>query len=179
PGGPSAAGALTVTGKYTQTAGGTLAINVGGTTPGSGFSQLAVGGSATLAGTLSLNAIHGFTAALGHTFPGVTVQSASGGFVIGGTLAPGSGNHFSTTLGATSFTVAVTLAARAIGAAVEIRQVGSTPTRFVKVFFLDNGALKIRFRSPFQSPAFRSIRAAAFDSNGDGVADAVLLPAPT
>jgi hypothetical protein len=177
PGSASAAGTLSVTGKYTQTAGGTLAINVGGTTPGSGFSQLAVGGSATLAGTLSLNAINGFTAALGNTFTVVTFQSASGGFVIGGTLAPGSGNHFSTTLGATSFTVAVALTARAIGAAVEIRQVGPTPTRFVKVFFADNGALKIRFRSPFQSPAFSRIRAVAFDSSGDGVADAVLLTA--
>src|SRR5262245_46133808 len=150
PGSASAAGTLSVTGKHTQTAGGTLAINVGGTTPGSGFSQLVVGGTATLAGTLSLNAINGFTAALGNTFTVVTFQSASGGFVIGGTLAPGSGNHFSTTLGATSFTVAVVLnpvpvSARPIGAAVQI--VG--PTRFVKVFFADNGALKTRFRSPF------------------------------
>jgi hypothetical protein len=177
PGSASAAGTLSVTGKYTQTVGGTLAINVGGATPGSGFSQLAVGGSATLAGTLSLNPINGFTAALGNTFTVVTFQSGSGGFVIGGTLAPGSGNHFSTTLGATSFTVAVALSARAIGAAVEIRRVGPTLTRFVKVFYADNGALKIRIRSPFQSPAFSRIRAVAFDSNGDGVADAVLLTA--
>jgi hypothetical protein len=108
PGGVSAAGTLTVTGNYTQKAGGTLAVNVGSTTPGTGFSRLAVGGSATLAGVLSLNSINGFAAALGNTFAVATFQSRTGTLAVGGNLSPGGGNQFSASPGATSFTVAVT-----------------------------------------------------------------------
>jgi hypothetical protein len=37
--------------------------------------------------------------------------------------------------------------------------------------------VKAEVRSPFQQPAFRAIVAAAFDSDGDGVADIVRLRA--
>lgn len=43
-------GTLTVQGKYSQTAGGALAIDVAGTTPGTGYSQLSATGTATLSG---------------------------------------------------------------------------------------------------------------------------------
>ncbi len=36
-------GALAITGSYTQGAGGSLPIEIGGTTPGSGYDQLNVG----------------------------------------------------------------------------------------------------------------------------------------
>ncbi len=63
-----APGPLTVAGNYTQGSGGTLAVGIAGTTPGSEFDQLLVGGSATLGGTLSLTDEGGFTPALGDTF---------------------------------------------------------------------------------------------------------------
>ncbi|MDA1049221.1 MAG: hypothetical protein O3C40_01915 [Planctomycetota bacterium] len=43
----ASSGLLTISGDYTQTAGGTLFIQIGGTTAGSGFDQLAVTGDAT------------------------------------------------------------------------------------------------------------------------------------
>ncbi len=63
-----APGRLTVAGNYKQEAGGTLAIGIAGTTPGSEFDQLLVGGSATLGGTLSLADEGGFTPAFGDRF---------------------------------------------------------------------------------------------------------------
>jgi hypothetical protein len=65
---PGPDGKLTVAGNYTQEAGGTLAIGIAGTTPGTGFDQLLVGGSATLGGTLSVADEDGFTPAFGDTF---------------------------------------------------------------------------------------------------------------
>ncbi len=63
-----APGRLTVAGNYTQEAGGTLGINIAGTTPGTEFDQLLVGGSATLGGMLSLADEGGFAPAFGDTF---------------------------------------------------------------------------------------------------------------
>lgn len=63
-----APGSLTVAGNYTQEAGGTLAIGIAGTTPGTEFDRLLVGGSATLGGTLSLADEGGFAPAFGDTF---------------------------------------------------------------------------------------------------------------
>jgi hypothetical protein len=48
---------------------------------------------------------------------------------------------------------------------------------FVRVSFADTGALKSQFLSPFQRPAYRSIAVTVFNSDGDGVADAVRLTA--
>jgi hypothetical protein len=68
PGNAPATGQLKITGNYTQESGGTLAFGIAGTTPGSGFDQLLVGGSATLGGTLSVTDENGFVAPLGDTF---------------------------------------------------------------------------------------------------------------
>jgi hypothetical protein len=105
PGGVSAAGVLTVTGNYTQGAGAILAINVAGTTPGTQYSQLAVGGTATLAGTLDLNSLNSFAPPLGSSYTPLTYASATGSFALGGTLNPGSGHRFDMARNATSLTV--------------------------------------------------------------------------
>ncbi len=63
-----APGHLTVAGNYTQEAGGTLAVGIAGTTPGSEFDQLLVGGSATLAGALSITDENDYEPPLGQTF---------------------------------------------------------------------------------------------------------------
>jgi hypothetical protein len=47
----------------------------------------------------------------------------------------------------------------------------------VRVSFAETGALKSEFPSPFQTPAFRAIAVTVFNSDGDGVADAVRLTA--
>ncbi len=61
PGPVGSAGILSITGTYTQTSGATLAIDVGGSSPGSGgYSQLAVSGTATLAGTVHVTLINSF-----------------------------------------------------------------------------------------------------------------------
>ena len=76
---PGSHGKLTVAGNYTQESGGTLAIGIAGTTPGTGFDQLLVGGSAKLDGTLSLVDEAGFKPALGDTFKIVSGASSREG----------------------------------------------------------------------------------------------------
>ena len=80
---PAAAGAadtLTINGSYTQTSGGSLDIAVGGTTAGSGYSQLAVNGSATINGSLVLSLTNGVAPVLGQTFTIVNSASLAGQF---------------------------------------------------------------------------------------------------
>jgi hypothetical protein len=66
---------------------------------------------------------------------------------------------------------------RPIVAALVTRKVGTTHRLFVRASFADTGALKAEVRSPFQRPAFRAVAVAAFDADGDGVADSVRLTA--
>ncbi|MFN8113449.1 MAG: hypothetical protein U0R51_09620 [Solirubrobacterales bacterium] len=47
-------GILSITGNYSQGAGGTLAVDIAGTTAGTGYSRLAVSGSASLSGELDV-----------------------------------------------------------------------------------------------------------------------------
>ena len=68
-------GTLTISGNYIQNSGGTLRIGVGGTAPGQ-FSLLAVGGHATLGGTLQIVPINGFQLAVGNK---LTFLTATGG----------------------------------------------------------------------------------------------------
>jgi hypothetical protein len=63
----SSPGTLTIRGDYTQGAGGTLAEEIAGTTPGSQFDHLVVGGVLTLDGTLAIDST-GFTPAPTDTF---------------------------------------------------------------------------------------------------------------
>jgi hypothetical protein len=91
PGGAGVAATLTVNGNYTQTATGTLEIDIGGTTAGSQYDQLSVSGTATLGGTLNVATIGSFTPAFGNTFQVLTFGSSSGNFAtyIGPSLASG------------------------------------------------------------------------------------------
>ncbi len=76
---PGAAGTLTISGTYTQNAGGTLDIELGGTSPGSSYDQLVVG-TAALGGTLQLTLINAFTPTVGQQFTILTAGSLSGTF---------------------------------------------------------------------------------------------------
>jgi hypothetical protein len=70
----------TIMGDYTQLAAGTLEIEIGGTTPGSGHDRLVVSGAATLGGTLAVDLIGGFTPTLGDRFEVLAFASRTGDF---------------------------------------------------------------------------------------------------
>ena len=68
-------GVLNVTGAYVQSSEGTLVIEIGGTTAGTQFDQLIVGGTATLDGTLLVTLTDGFSPLAGDQFD---ILSATG-----------------------------------------------------------------------------------------------------
>ncbi|HND55657.1 MAG TPA: hypothetical protein PLV92_24750, partial [Pirellulaceae bacterium] len=80
PGGAGAAGTLSINGAYTQTAAGVLNVDLGGTTAGSQYDQLASTGAATLDGTLNVNLINGFSPPSGDSFTVVAAASRNGQF---------------------------------------------------------------------------------------------------
>ncbi len=77
-------GVLKITGAYQQTSSGTLSSVITGTTPGTKFGQLSVGGKATLAGTLNVNTGNGFVPGHGQSFSVLLYHTRSGTF---GTLS--------------------------------------------------------------------------------------------
>jgi hypothetical protein len=82
-------GMLTVDGNYNQASGGTLAIEIGGTQPGVEHDVLNVLGEASLAGTLSVSLIDGFTPGGGDTFKVLTAagELTDLGLTLGGPAA--------------------------------------------------------------------------------------------
>jgi hypothetical protein len=72
----SAQHTIAVGGDYTQGSTATLTLGFGGTAAGSTYDSMVVGGKATLAGTLVVNAVGGFAPAVGTQF--VVVQAAGG-----------------------------------------------------------------------------------------------------
>jgi len=74
------AGMLSITGDYTQTAGGSLDVEIGGFTPGTEHDLLAVTGDAALAGTVSITLINGFVPVVGDSFVVLTATNVTGGF---------------------------------------------------------------------------------------------------
>jgi hypothetical protein len=77
-------GVLKITGAYQQTSSGTLSCVITGTTPGTKFGQLSVGGKATLAGALQVSTGHGFVPSHGESFSILLYHTRSGTF---GTLS--------------------------------------------------------------------------------------------
>jgi autotransporter-associated beta strand protein len=75
---PGSLGTLTVNGNYTQNASGTLRIEVAGTAPGQ-FDLLAVGGHASLAGTLQLIRLGNFQLQVGDKLTFLTAQGGVSG----------------------------------------------------------------------------------------------------
>jgi uncharacterized repeat protein (TIGR01451 family) len=100
-------GILTVTGAFPQTASGAVNIELGGTTAGSGYDQLNVSGLATLAGTLNVSLINGFTPSLGQSFKVVGYGSRTGTFTTLTGLDLGGGLRLDPSYGATGLTLTV------------------------------------------------------------------------
>jgi predicted pyridoxine 5'-phosphate oxidase superfamily flavin-nucleotide-binding protein len=86
-------GVLTIVGNYTQSAAGTLAIELGGTNAGQDYDQFAVTGTATLDGTLSVQLINGFQPSAGESFQFLTYASSSGTFATVNGLDLGNGKR--------------------------------------------------------------------------------------
>jgi hypothetical protein len=79
PGGSGAAGLLTLTGSYNQTATGVLNTELGGIGAGQ-FDEFNISGSATLTGALNVSEINGFTPSSGQNFQVMNYGSRSGTF---------------------------------------------------------------------------------------------------
>jgi len=80
PGGTASAGRLTINGNYTETGAAVLQIELGGATPASGFDQLSISGTATLAGTLAVSLINSFVPANHSAYNFLTAGSRTGVF---------------------------------------------------------------------------------------------------
>jgi hypothetical protein len=82
-------GALTIDGNYNQASGGTLAIEIGGTQAGVEHDVLQVLGDASLAGTLDVSFIDGFTPSGGNAFIVLTAggELTDAGLTLGGSAA--------------------------------------------------------------------------------------------
>lgn len=72
-------GIITVDGDYTQALDGVLTIELGGTSPGTGYDQLVVTGAATLQGILNVSLINEFAPQLGDSFFIVDHQTSGTG----------------------------------------------------------------------------------------------------
>jgi hypothetical protein len=94
-------GTLTLTGpSFTNT--GTLALRLGGLTPGSQFDRLVISGTATLGGTLNVNLLNGFAPAVGDMFDVLTYGSRVGEFA----TIEGNGQTYAPTYGPSKLTLA-------------------------------------------------------------------------
>ena len=102
-GGPTNIARATLSGNYVQQSSGVLDIKLGGTAAGQ-FDQLNVTGNATLAGTLAVSLVGGFTPQSGDSFQIITYMGALiGDFTTKQFPAPG----YSTSSGSGVYTVVV------------------------------------------------------------------------
>jgi len=76
----SIVGTTTIFGNYTQGAAATTAFDITGISPGSGYDQVNISGTAKLAGTISLNITNAFTPAVGDVFELETYASETGSY---------------------------------------------------------------------------------------------------
>ena len=73
-------GILTLQGNYTQLSTGSLNVELGGTSPGTGHDQLVVAGATQLAGTLSLSLVGGHQPVVGAHYRFLTSGTTTGAF---------------------------------------------------------------------------------------------------
>ena len=73
-------GLLAISGNYSQGANGHLQIELAGTTAGTGYDQLSVGGAASLSGTLDVSFLNSFVPGPGNVFTTMVYSVHSGGF---------------------------------------------------------------------------------------------------
>ena len=98
-------GAITINGNYTQTANGTLDMEIAGLTAGTQYDQLNITGTAYLAGTLNLTMLNGFLPKDGDNFQLLTYYSAVGSWANYTGFSPAPDITFTRTLTPTYFIV--------------------------------------------------------------------------
>ena len=104
-------GILTIAGNFAQYAASALNVELSGLSAGTQFDQLAITGTAQLAGTLNVTYPGGFTPQAGDSFPVVTFASEAGQFGTYNNLAHGTGQTFLTLYDPADFTLKDTLGA--------------------------------------------------------------------
>ncbi len=72
-------GTLTIAGRYSNGAAGTLAMDLAGTTAGTQYDQLVIDGNAGLGGTLTVSLANGFIPTIGNAFPLISTTEGLGG----------------------------------------------------------------------------------------------------
>ena len=98
-------GILNVTGNYTQSATGSLSVEIGGLTAGTQYDRLAMTGVASLSGTLNGTLVNGFVPFDGDSFVIMTFASSTGAFATQNLPPLASGGVWVTIYGTTSVTI--------------------------------------------------------------------------
>ena len=99
-------GYLDITGNYTQTANGSLVLDLGGTAAGT-FDLLQVSGSVTLAGDLTVHLVNGFAPTVVDSDAAMTFASVAGAFASQHFDDPGNGDFLASSFTANSLLVKV------------------------------------------------------------------------
>jgi fibronectin-binding autotransporter adhesin len=100
------AGLLAITGSYTELSTATMNAFIGGATVGTQYSQLQVGSTASLAGTLTVTLASGFTPAIGSTFTVLKAGTVTGTFS-NSTIAINTSEHFAVSYTSTGVVLTV------------------------------------------------------------------------
>jgi hypothetical protein len=116
-------GILGVVGNYHQDSAGTLDIQIGGASAGTGYSQLEISAMASVAGTLDLSLINGFTPSNGEKFVILISGGLSGFFATVNGMDEGN-TDFSVAYGPGGFTNDVVLTAAIVPEPTSVVLVG-------------------------------------------------------
>ncbi|RYX80893.1 hypothetical protein EON83_26485 [bacterium] len=98
-------GTITINGNFTQTSGGVLNMEVGGSEPGTGYDQILVNGTAYLGGTLNLVRWNNYVPKDGDVYTMFTYYSKVGTFAKFVDVTPAPGFAYDTTLTPTDYEV--------------------------------------------------------------------------
>ncbi|RYF36546.1 MAG: hypothetical protein EOO38_27540, partial [Cytophagaceae bacterium] len=98
-------GTITINGNFTQTAGGVLDMELGGSTPGTGYDQILVNGTAYLAGTLNMLRWGNYIPKNGDVYTLFTYYAKVGSFTKFVDATPLNGISYNTTLTPTDYEV--------------------------------------------------------------------------
>jgi autotransporter-associated beta strand protein len=108
----SAPAVRTIGGMLAENAG-VLQVIIGGTTPGTSFDQIQVGGATTLGGTLTVQLVNSFSPLLGQTFQFLTSAGVSGTFANLSLPSLGAGKGWQLQYGPNALTLTVVAAGSA------------------------------------------------------------------
>lgn len=105
PGGSGGIGDITITGNFTQTAGGTINVDIAGNSGSFQYDSVNVSGSATLDGQLNSTLIDNYQPSSGSSFQLLNYQSVSGTFAHVVVTNPPTGVTFDSEYGANAFSL--------------------------------------------------------------------------